>query len=80
MITLPTSSAFNISVPPAEVPALILYPVAFAMAFQLRSVVTKTSVAPFNGLDSVVQLGITAGEFPVLKLSSAQLVASPTPL
>ena len=79
VITLPTSSAFNRSVAPVEVPALILYPVTVAMAFQLRSVVTKTSVALFNGLDKVVQLGRVA-KVSVVNDSSPQLMASPTEL
>jgi len=79
VVTFPTSSLFKISVAPELVPIDSLYPVASAIVFQLKSVVISTSVALFNGLESVVQPGIV-GKVSVVKNSSLQFSASPTAL
>ena len=70
---MPTSMLFTMSVPPEEVPTLKRYPSAVALAFHCKSVVIETSIAPFDGVVKVVQLGTPA----VVKDSSLQLVKSP---
>ena len=79
MVILPTSTLFTTSTPLDVVPTITKYPVAFGTAFQLKEVSIATSVALFNGVLKLVQTGGT-GISSVLKLSSIQAVASPSPL